>query len=309
MGLIFGPVPSRRLGRSLGVNNIPPKHCTYSCIYCQVGRTAKPEIERRSFYEVEDLVREAVIAAERTRPDYITFVPDGEPTLDMNLGIEAKEIKKRVPFKLAVITNSSLLWKEDVRRDLEIFDLVSLKIDSVSERTWRRINRPHPSLNLERILDGIEHLFDELGGERIITETMLVDGVNAEEGEIERIAGFLTGLSPRVAYLSVPIRPPAEEWVLPPDEEFLLRAHEILSERGLRVELLTGSEGPGFEPGENPREQILGITAVHPLRMDYALELLAKMRCGRELIDELLREGLLVLRRYRGKEFLLRRIR
>ncbi len=243
--LIFGPVPSRRLGRSLGVNNIPPKHCTYSCVYCQVGRTARQEVVRKKFYEMEDLVQEATIAAERSKPDYITFVPDGEPTLDINLGAEAREIKRRISFKLAVITNSSLLWREDVRRDLEAFDLISLKIDSMTERIWRRINRPHPSLSLERILDGMRHLFDRLGGERIITETMIVDKVNTEEDEIERIAEFLAELSPRTAYLSVPVRPPAERWVLPPSEEFLLKAREVLSEKGLRVELLTRPEGSG----------------------------------------------------------------
>jgi len=120
--IAFGPVPSRRLGRSLGVNNIPPKVCTYSCVYCQVGRTIRMQVERRVFYGPEEILQAARDKVERAREsgepiDYLTFVPDGEPTLDVNLGREI-ELLRSLGIKIAVITNASLIWREDVREAL-----------------------------------------------------------------------------------------------------------------------------------------------------------------------------------------------
>ena len=129
---MFGPVPSRRLGRSLGVNNVPYKHCSFSCVYCQAGRTTRLEVGRRRFYPWERVVREAVEAARRARPDYVTFAPDGEPTLDADLGREVRGVREGAGIPVAVLTNSSLLWREDVRQDLEPSDLVSLKLDDLN---------------------------------------------------------------------------------------------------------------------------------------------------------------------------------
>ncbi|RLF19159.1 MAG: radical SAM protein, partial [Thermoprotei archaeon] len=155
--LVFGPVKSRRLGSSLGVNNIPYKFCTYSCVYCQLGATRSLTTQRRSFYKPEEIVRqvEEFLRKAQVKVDYVSFVPDGEPTLDVNLKIEIEMLKERVGKPIAVLTNSSLLWMEDVRSSLYEADFVSIKVDSVSEDVWRRVNRPHSSLKLERILEGI----------------------------------------------------------------------------------------------------------------------------------------------------------
>ncbi len=157
--ITFGPVPSRRLGRSLGINNIPYKICTYSCVYCQIGRTVNMTIKRRTFYDPMRVLKDVKIRLEEVhrkgeRVDYVTFVPDGEPTLDINIGKTAALIGD-LGIPVAIITNSSLLWREDVRQDLYNFDLVSLKLDAVSRDIWRRVNRPHRELSLEMILDGI----------------------------------------------------------------------------------------------------------------------------------------------------------
>ena len=135
--LAFGPVPSRRLGRSLGINNIPPKICTYSCAYCQLGRTIKMQAERRAFYPPRQILQDVQDKVERTRKvtetvDYLTFVPDGEPTLDLNLGREI-ELLRPLGIKIAVITNSSLIWRKDVRETLMKADWVSLKANSVKQ--------------------------------------------------------------------------------------------------------------------------------------------------------------------------------
>ncbi|RLF68121.1 MAG: radical SAM protein, partial [Thermoplasmata archaeon] len=215
--ITFGPVPSRRLGRSLGINNIPYKICTYSCVYCQIGRTVNMTIKRRTFYDPMRVLKDVKIRLEEVhrkgeRVDYVTFVPDGEPTLDINIGKTAALIGD-LGIPVAIITNSSLLWREDVRQDLYNFDLVSLKLDAVSRDIWRRVNRPHRELSLERILDGILEFRKNYKG-KLLTETMLIDGINYER-EIRKIADFVRKLSPDRAYIAVPIRPPAESWVRP----------------------------------------------------------------------------------------------
>ncbi|AHL21733.1 radical SAM protein [Thermococcus nautili] len=309
--LAFGPVPSRRLGRSLGVNNIPDKVCSYACVYCQIGRTLRMEIERKPFYEPEFLFEEVSKKVEEARRkgeriDYITFVPDGEPTLDINLGIEV-ELLRELEVPLAILTNSSLIWREDVRADLSAFDFVSLKLDAVSEPLWRKIDRPHKSLSLGRILDGMLTFRDDFDG-TLVTETMLI---NIDYGdELERIADFLAELKPDKAYIAVPTRPPAEKWVEPASEETINLAYQLFSERlGGKVEYLIGYEGNAFASTGNVVEDILSITAVHPMREEALRELLEKNNAGWDVVERLLEEGKLIRLNYRGETFYMRALK
>jgi wyosine [tRNA(Phe)-imidazoG37] synthetase (radical SAM superfamily) len=160
MSLVFGPIPSRRLGRSLGINNIPPKICSYSCIYCQVGVTDSMSIKREGYYSPNDILEEVSSKVKQLQDaseeiDFLTFVPDGEPTLDINLGKEI-DLLKPLGIKIAVITNSSLIWDENVRKDLMKADWVSVKIDTVDEKIWHRLNRPYGKLELRKIIHGIK---------------------------------------------------------------------------------------------------------------------------------------------------------
>lgn len=172
---------------------------------------------------------------------YLTFVPDGEPTLDINLGHEI-DLLKFMGIKIAVITNGSLIWREDVREALMKADWVSLKIDTAQEKFWRRINRPYGTLQLSSIQQGMFEFARAYRGE-LVTETMLVRTVNDSEDGLSEIAGFLARLKPARAYLSIPTRPPAEEWSQPPPEEIINRANHILHERIDQVEYLIGYEG------------------------------------------------------------------
>lgn len=311
--IAFGPVPSRRLGKSLGVNNIPDKVCTYACVYCQIGRTLRMEIERRPFYdpelifrEVSEKVNEALERGEEI--DYITFVPDGEPTLDANLGREI-DLLRRLGIKLATLTNASLIWREDVREDLLKLDFVSLKVDAVSEAPWRKIDRPHKSLSLERILEGMLEFRKEFRG-KLVTETMLIDNVDYGD-EFERIAEFLKELKPDTAYIAVPTRPPAEPWVRPAREEVINRAFQAFS-KALgedRVEYLIGYEGNAFTFTGNVEEDLLSITAVHPMREDAVREFLRKANADWSIIEKLIRENKLIELEYEGKKFYMRRLK
>jgi wyosine [tRNA(Phe)-imidazoG37] synthetase (radical SAM superfamily) len=159
--IAFGPVPSRRMGKSLGINNIPAKNCSYSCIYCQVDKTSSLTSTRKEYYKPEDVfgdIQELLIKVKKNgeKIDYITFVPDGESTLDINLGNEI-DLLKLLDYKVAVITNSSLITHQDVQNDLMKADYVSLKIDTTDKEIWKKINRPHKNLNLEAILESIVH--------------------------------------------------------------------------------------------------------------------------------------------------------
>lgn len=309
--IAFGPVPSRRLGRSLGINNIPPKICTYSCVYCQLGRTLKMQLERQAFRDPEKIlqdVREKVARAKETGEsiDYLAFVPDGEPTLDANLGREI-ELLRSLGIKIAVITNSSLIWRDDVREDLVKADWVSLKVDATQEEVWRRIDRPHRTLQLASILDGMRKFTDVYGGE-LMTETMLVAGVNDDDACVGEVADFLAQLQPAVSYLSVPTRPPAERWVRSPGEDVVNRAFQIFDERVRRVEVLTGYEGDAFAFTGHVEEDLLSITAVHPMREQAVRDFLARADSDWSVVHGLIAQGQLVETEYNGRKFYLRKL-
>jgi len=308
--IAFGPVPSRRLGRSLGVNNIPPKTCSYSCVYCQLGKTTNLSIERKRFYDPASIVKEVKSRVDTIRKkdekiDYITFVPDGEPTLDINLREEVKELKG-MGIKLAILTNSSLIWREDVREDLKMFDLVSLKIDAVDFNAWKRTNRPHPELKLSEIMEGIMDFSDEYRG-KLLTETMLIAGYNDQKEHIEKLADFIGRLHPSKSYISIPTRPPAEKRIEGSTEEILNLAYQMFSEKGIDVELLTGFEGYNFSISRDVEKEILSIASVHPLREDILRELMDKANESWSLIEKLIAEEKLKAVIYNVKLFYIRK--
>jgi len=307
----FGPVPSRRLGRSLGINNIPPKICTYSCVYCQLGRTFRMQVDRDAFYDPEEIIRavEARLSELRRKDepvDYLTFVPDGEPTLDLNLGQEI-ELLKQLSIPVAVITNSSLIFREAVREELSQADWVSLKVDAASEPVWRRINRPHKELDLAEIKQGLLEFARTFRG-TLASETMLIQGLNEDTAELEKTAKLLAELEPAIAYIAIPMRPPTEAWVKPADEGAVARAYALFSERLPRVELLIGYEGNAFSTIGDAVQDLLSITAVHPMRKQAVQELLARDRADWEVVRRLLAEGKLVELTYRGERFYLRKL-
>jgi wyosine [tRNA(Phe)-imidazoG37] synthetase (radical SAM superfamily) len=308
--IVYGPVPSRRLGRSLGINNIPPKICSYSCIYCQLGRTLRVEAEPRAFYRTARIAQQVRTKLKRARDkheqvDYVSFVPDGEPTLDAGLGNEIG-ILKTLGIRVAVITNGSLLWREDVRKNLRKADWASLKVEAPSEDIWYRVNRPHKSLKLESILKGMLEFARTFNGE-LATETMLVKGINDDLDNIKRIADFLATLEPTKAYVAIPIRPPAER-VMPSSEETVNAAYQVFAERLSKVEYLIGYEGNAFACTGNIQEDLLSITAVHPMREEAVMELLNRFDTEWETVQELIEKGKMVELEYQGKKFYLRRM-
>jgi wyosine [tRNA(Phe)-imidazoG37] synthetase (radical SAM superfamily) len=311
--IAFGPVPSRRLGRSLGINNIPPKTCSYSCVYCQLGKTSNMLFDRHSFYRPEDILRQVKrkvneASLRKEKIDYLTFVPDGEPTLDINVGEEIS-LLRQIGIPIAVVTNASLLWHDGVRGDLQEANFVSLKVDAVSQDLWKRVNRPHKSLKLEMILDGIKDFAKTFEG-NIVSETMLIDNVEYNS-EFERIAEFLGGLNKLdKAYIAIPTRPPTEEWVKPAKEEDINAAFQMFSEKlgSGRVEYLIGYEGNAFAFTGNVKEDLLSIMAVHPMREEAVKEFLEKADTDWQIVESFLHEGKLVRLEYEGNVYYMRKL-
>ena len=309
--MIFGPVPSRRLGNSLGINNIPPKECSYSCVYCQLGNTLKLGINRKEYYKTEEIVNaiESHLSSLKSdkKIDYITFVPDGEPTLDINLG-KTILASRQFGIKIAVITNASHIWIPEVQNDLLPADWVSLKIDTVDESIWHKIDRPHGSLKLEKILNGISY-FSKIYKNFLVTETMLTNSYNSDRNSLDKTAEFIAAINPEISYLTIPTRPPAVKEVIAPDIEKLNNAYQIFTAKKLKVELLLGYEGNEFSATGNFIEDILNITAVHPMRKDAVEDLLKKDKSNWSIVEKLLDEKELMEIKYNDNYFYLRNLK
>lgn len=287
----FGPVPSRRLGKSLGINNIPSrKVCSYACIYCQVGRTYKHSIKREQFYSPEVLFSEVKkhlsALKEEDKPDYLTLVSNGEPTLDINLGDSILKLKE-LGIPVAVITNASLLTDPQVREELCLADWVSVKVDAGNEKVWKAINRPCVGLNFDEHIEGILKFASQFKG-TLATETMLVSGVNDSPEMLQQAASIVEKINPAVAYISIPTRPPTVQSVHAPSELTVNEAFHIYKNMGLNVELLLEFEGTNFGNTGNIIEDIVNISTVHPIREDAMLELLKKNGADTTILNELL---------------------
>jgi len=231
MKYVYGPVPSRRLGRSLGIDPIPSKTCNYQCIYCQLGKTTNFTNERRDFYLEEEIYKEMEESIDQNKEkfDYITFVGSGEPTLCKSLGkliLKAKELSKK---PICVITNGSLLYNDDVKDELMFSDVVLPTLDAGDEKGFIKINRPHPSIKYENMIQGYIDFRTEFSGKFWI-EVMLMKGINDSKEELLKIKHQLDLIKPDRIDINVPIRPPTESWVQIPDESVIPILNDVFGE-------------------------------------------------------------------------------
>jgi wyosine [tRNA(Phe)-imidazoG37] synthetase (radical SAM superfamily) len=309
---VFGPVPSRRLGRSLGVATIPPHYCTASCVYCQLGRTRHMTINRfpgAAPEAVRAAVADALAAADaHGEPvDAITLVADGEPTLDANLGATLKALAGLGPIR-AVISNSTLVDSPAVRAELASADWVSLKLDGASEAVWRTVDRPHGRLRFNAMIEGMRRFSTELSG-TLVTETMLVAGHNDDDEHLHSLAALAASIAPATAYLAAPVRPPAEPSVEPPDEATIVRAHQAFAEQLERVELMLGLPEASIASTGDPVDDLLATTAVHPIEEAEATRMLGGGEHATDRLDHLVATGQLARSRYRDRTFVVRSYR
>jgi len=266
MNYVFGPVPSRRLGKSLGIDPIPLKTCNWSCVYCQLGRTRPLTNERRSYNPREDImaeVQQALAAHQTGEIDWITFVGSGEPALHSELGWLIQHVKALTNLPLAVITNGALLYLPEVRFELAAADAVLPTLDAGNPRLYRKINRPWPKLTFEAHVQGLAAFRWSYPG-KLWVEVMLIKGLNDTEEALQEIAVALSQINPDQVHLLLPVRPPAENWVQPADEIGLQRAQAIL---GKVAHVLQ----PVIEPAathstDDLKSAILGIITRHPMQ-------------------------------------------
>jgi len=308
MKMVYGPVPSRRLGRSLGVNPIPLKTCNYSCVYCQLGRATQMTNQRRDFFPPEEILNEIKRAIElhsgRGEIDFVTFIGEGEPTLCKSIGWLIRETREIAEMSIAVDTNGSLLYRKDVRNDISQADVVMPSLDAGTAETFRKINRPHRGIDFEAVVKGMEKFRQEYDG-KIWLEVMLVKGINDSEEELKAIRSRLEKIEPDRIYINVPIRPPAESWAVPPDNATIALAYTILGD-GNVVDIAAEETGEfSIEGFTNPKDAILAIIRRHPMREEQVIETLKKFEV-RDLHDYLKRleeSGKIKKVRYREKVF------
>jgi wyosine [tRNA(Phe)-imidazoG37] synthetase (radical SAM superfamily) len=309
--IIYGPVPSRRLGNSLGINNIFKKKCSYSCVYCQVGKTNFLQIDRREFYDPENIFIEIRNRIEQVRNsdgiiDYLCFVSNGEPTLDINLK-KSINILKEFGIRIAVISNSSIIWKDDVQDALSEADYVSVKIDTLDENEWKVLNCPHPLLKMDRIIKGIESFRTNYKG-ILTTETMLLDGYNTGSDSLIQTATFIANLQPHKAFLSIPIRTPALKSAKIPPVNTLDYACKIFKLAYEESEFLNYYESNDFYFSENIENDFLKTIDVHPMRKDAVEKYLNDNNKNWDFIDNLLMNNKIKEYFHNGNTFYIKHI-
>ena len=268
-------------------------------------------IQRKDFFPPEEILNEIKRAIEEVESshseiDFVTFVGEGEPTLCKSLGWLIRKTKGIADIPIAVDTNGSLLYREDVRNDLSEADVVMPSLDAGTAETFRRVNRPHRGIDFDAVVEGMEKFRQEYDGE-IWAEVMLVKGLNDSEEELEAIKSRLRSIEPNRTYINVPIRPPAEPWAGPPDKERIALAHAILSD--VNVVDITAEETGEFsiEGFTNPEDAILAIIKRHPMREEQVIETLEKFEVeekgARDSLMRLEESGKIKKVEYRKKVF------
>jgi len=276
MNYVFGPVPSRRLGQSLGIDTIPLKTCNWNCVYCQLGRTLPVTNERSEYIPREEILAEVKSALESHKPgeiDWITFVGSGEPTLHSGMGWLIRQVKALTKIPVAVITNGALLYLPEVRAELSEADAVLPTLDAGNAALYRKINRPHPDVTFERHLQGLIDFRKEYHG-KLWIEVMLVRDLNDTEQALTELAAALKRIAPDEVHILLPTRPPVETWVQPPDEEGLLRARAILGNVASVIHSASGTfDLSGFT---SLVDAVVSIVTRHPMREDELVQTLVR---------------------------------
>jgi len=283
---VFGPVPSRRLGRSLGIDPVPLKTCNFSCVYCQLGRTRRMTVKRRPFFGVTEIVAEVATALAHRQPtdiDWITLVGSGETTLCSRLGSLVYFVKSLSELPVAVITNGSMLYLPKVRTELAAADAVLPSLDAGTDELYRKINRPHSDLTFAQHVEGLVEFRKTYRG-KLWVEVMLLGGINDSAAALGDIMAVLERVEPDEIHLSTPTRPPAERWVELPDSDGLDRAVSILG-RVAKVLKPIAVEGDSTIEGDLV-DGVLKIISRHPLQEIELQRMLARWVRGR--VDETL---------------------
>lgn len=292
---IYGPVLSRRLGRSLGVDILPPKTCNLDCIYCQLGPTKKLARARRHYFRKEEILEAIRISLRRTDTvDFITFSGSGEPTLNSHLGQLIRQIKKITKIPVAVLTNSLLLTDAAVREELAAADLVVPSLDAATQEIFLKVNRPAAFVQIEKIIEGLRCFRQEFHG-KIWLEIMLVKEVNDDTAHLEKLKAAVDLINPDKVQLNTVVRPPSEPWVKPVDDGELNEALKLI---GPRAEVITEMrKKPALIDPKDLTSLIFNVLRRRPASSDELVGMLGATSARvNEALQALLREEKIVAR-------------
>ena len=305
--LAFGPVPSRRLGISIGVNVVPRKVCSYNCVYCQLGRTTRLTVDRKAYTPtgmIVEAVNEKLDLAPHT--DYVTVIGDGEPTLASNLDEVRAGISASWRGKTALLTNGSLLWMSEVRSAAAGFDAVLPTVSAGDAATFRRLHRPHGALSYDRVVEGLKAFFSE-HGDRTWAEVMLVRDINDTPESLRAIGSLVAELDPAEVHLTAPLRPPSVSSVLPPARESVEAALRAIPGA---VDFTHPETSDMPVSRASPVQHLIEITGTHPLRRSQALDVLSNAGLSGEdsadALDSMVRSGALVALERQGESYYVR---
>lgn len=281
---VYGPIPSRRLGRSLGVSPIPKKTCNYSCVYCQLGRTNKMTNERQEFFKLEDIIAEFKDYLKHSDGfDVVTVVGEGEPTLYSRLGELVRTLKSLTTKPVAVITNGALLNDKKVQEDLMEADIVLPSVNAYDDTISKKIDRPYGRIKFEDILNGIIEFSHKYTGE-LWLEIMLLDGINDDKHSIEEYKKLLEKIKYTRLYLNTPVRPPAEAYINMVSKENMKYAVEEL--KGISIDML--SDGAFYSEIDDNHEAVLSLCKRHPMNQFELRSFLNSRKVSN--IDEVIEE-------------------
>ena len=261
---LYGPVPSRRLGRSLGIDLVPHKICTYDCIYCQIGNTTDKTLVRKEYVPVKEVLEELrrFLEEETSSIDHLSLSGSGEPTLHSQIRLIIEGIKAITSIPIAVITNGSLLCEEGVRQDLLRADIVLPSLDAVTPEVFTKINRPRPGFSIEKVIEGMVE-FRKVYKGQIWLEILFCKGVNDGKEELLRMKKAVDRIQPDRIHLNTVVRPPSEKWVLPLDEAEMEKIKDFFGEK---AEIISEFDRhPSSIPERDIKEEILKILRRRPL--------------------------------------------
>ncbi len=281
---VYGPVPSRRLGRSLGIDLVPPKTCTYDCIYCQLGRTTNKTIQREEWTPLRGVLKE-LEAHLPSEPDWITIAGSGEPTLHSGIGSLIKAVKAITDTRIAVLTNGSLLWLPEVRDALCGADLVIPSLDAGEERLFRHVNRPHRDITFHRMIEGLCEFRKSFAGQYWL-EVFILGGITGLPMQVREIAEIAGRIGPQRVHLNTVVRPPAESFAVPVPQELM---EQFAGTFGDNAEIIVSSQNRlhGGHASSTPQE-VLSLVSRRPCTLEdiaagLDLDLSEASRCVEQL--------------------------
>ncbi len=303
MEFLFGPVPSRRLGLSLGINIIPHKTCNYNCVYCEVGKTTFLTNKRQSFYNVEDIKKDFLEHVDRVgKFDFITFSGSGEPTLNKDIGELIRFVKSFNKAKIAVLTNGSLLYLEEVRQDLYEADIVIPSLDAALESTFKRINQPHKELKLQNIIEGIKQFVLEFKGE-VWLEIVFAKGINDKKDDIEALKRAIEYIGPKKVQIGTIERPPAFSGVARLSNEELIDIYMALKD--YNVELIKPFSDKNIDFKEFLEKSIIKMISIRPCSAKELADVFDTNEKDIDaIISTLIQEKKAYYKTFGGKEFI-----